>query len=314
MPVRTAAAATKKVDPITKARYIAQTKAAREARWPGGTAASLERWAEKKNDILVFIGRLGWSTSAMICAYLRSANRDWVKKLLDERMISLQKVIVAGEKITREMEPGSVATVIVLTEKGHIFARNLDTEIGKRISAPNRQQVRHDLIAAWAAVELVSRDAYHHIPHDELEIWSDQVRRQYLKNTDSRPDVLIRLLSHSVKDVAIEVERRPKKSGWPEVSFAKKIEAFEESHTVFVVVENEEKASELREFVFKIADRGLPRYYSHDQKTWSLVMNSSREKFHLSFSLYVWNHAEKTFSSKSWMKDGETWIDRDGGL
>ena len=160
---------------------INQTKSARMARW--GSKSPADRWVEKRDKIILFIGRVGWSTEELTNYYLGQTRREWVKKLTDEGWAYRQKTIIGDKTVSRNQPIGSVATIILLTEKGQKQARKLDARIGKRISQPNQQQTRHDLIALWVAVYVVRERTDFYIYRDGIEIWSDQVMRGFLKST-----------------------------------------------------------------------------------------------------------------------------------
>ena len=57
-----------------------QTANAREARWPGGHSGIKGRWETKRDEIIIFIARIGWATSDLVNYYLGQKSKTWLKK------------------------------------------------------------------------------------------------------------------------------------------------------------------------------------------------------------------------------------------
>lgn len=280
---------------------MAQTAAARAARWPGGAEAQAERLSKKYAEIILFIARLGWSTTEMIGAYMRQAAAGVLKKMQKERLISFDKAIIGDATVSRNLSNGSVATVVLLTEKGHRVAKGLDPKIKKRIARVIQQQTRHDLIAAWAAIRIINeRPDLAVLDRSDIAIWSDQVRRQRMTKNEPRPDIVIAIGS-TRKIIAIEVERRAKKLGWPQYEFCKKLELFYDVNQwdVYVIVENLVKATTLSKFFFHAENPGLPMLiFSEFDKKYIESAPYQLRTFDLGLSLLVWDHEKKSFSAQ----------------
>jgi|GEM_PF-3459985 len=290
-------------DPIDKlfaTRY--QTEAARKARWPG---SEQERWAEKRDKIILFIARIGWGTVELTNYFLRQSSRDWVKRMTDEGWLFLEKAIIGDKTVSRNKPNGRVATIVLLSEKGQKHARHFDPRVGKRISRANQQQARHDLIALWSAV-YVTREKTDLLIHGEsLQIWSDQVMRGFIKDARKRPDITIfsdgtdhKYADDPVALFNIEVERRQKKPGLPEYEFLSKLEKYcQEEIETLIVVETESRVKSLADLFFKAEKIGLHEYYQNAYTgKWWPQPEGHLEKFKVSVMIGIWDHATKKFT------------------
>jgi hypothetical protein len=282
---------------------INQTKSAREARW--GNKSPADRWVEKRDKIILFIGRVGWSTEELTNYYLGQTRREWVKKLTDEGWAYRQKTIIGDKTVSRNQPIGSVATIILLTEKGQKQARKLDARIGKRISQANQQQTRHDLIAMWVAVYVVKERTDYYIYRDGIEIWSDQVMRGFQKSEKNRPDISILFTDHDVEDAQstvllnIEVERRAKKTGYAQYEFLSKLENYRINEIeTLIVTESVSKVKSLAEFFWQSQTIGVQQYfYNEHNKKWWPMADGINEKFIVSAMIGVWDQASKRFTT-----------------
>ena len=73
-----------------------QTAAACLARWPG---SSHERWAAKRDSILVFIARLGWATRELVNYYFCQTLQSWPARMESEGLLYRQKVVIGDKTV-----------------------------------------------------------------------------------------------------------------------------------------------------------------------------------------------------------------------
>ena len=174
----------------------------------------------------------------------------------------------------------------------------MDGKLGRRIAQPSQLQTRHDLIAMWSACAAVRERTDLMTQSADLEIFSDQVMRQF-RDDEHRPDVSIFMVDDNMPRLNIEVERRPKKKGWPEFEFAQKLSRYATSAIeTLIVTESEARAQALLAFFQTVRAQGIQEYYfNREAKQWFPFGEDCVKKFDVSATVAIWDQASKQFTS-----------------
>jgi hypothetical protein len=258
---------------MTSAKQM-QTTAARLIRWPGTPELRRKTKTEK---IVLYIARLGWATTSLVNYYMSQSSQAWPKQLEDQGLLYRQKIIIGSQTKSRTKANGRIATILLLTDAGQRLARKLDSRLEKRIAMPSLNQARHDLIAFWAATHAVKERWDCMLVADKLQIWSDQVMRTFIHDSDIRPDASVYRSKDSEEGekfeviLNIEVERSKKKSGLEEYKFMKKMKRYsnDSARETLVVCETEGRAKAIVELLERAEIQGIKDYYYNESaQTW----------------------------------------------
>lgn len=279
-----------------------RTVKARTARWEGTVES---RWENRRDKIILFIAKLGWSTRELTNFSLGLTGQTWPKKMEEQGFVYRQKIILADATISRKSSTGAVTTILLLSDAGHKRAQLLDGKFGKRVGRPSLPQARHDLISFWAAVFCMRERTDLMQRQDSLSIWSDQVLRGLNKyafrgryiDAEFRPDATIICSKTYEPIINVEVERSRKKSGLEEYIFLRKLEAYakDEGLETLIVTESKARTENILSLIANAKNQGIPAYYFNPTaKTW-LPVKDGIEKFKTRVTVGQWDHEKKAF-------------------
>ena len=258
-----------------------KTAAAIIERW--GYLTPEQRWEDKKQSIVLFIARLGWSTVEMTNYFLFQSKRDWVTKMINENLL-VSKVIVIDEH---------PAYILVLTRKGQILAKSLDGRIGRRINKEVTRQARHDLIAGWVATWFLNSRHDFKIERAYVEMWSDRILRRLYPKDKGWPDIAMQ--AHGDIMLHIEIERTRKTKPEEHYHFLKKLERYQQNGIETIVVF--EKLTQANLFVDDLnrAEHfGVNSWIENaDTKKWYELKRGDREIIELQLMIGIWDHQSK---------------------